>query len=118
QAEKAHQVLLKAPGVKHVFFREDLPHLNTSNSGELIVSAKEGYWFCSHSRCKGIKGTSYWVKGMHGSMNEQVVKVPLILWGFENTNLKNANLMDIAPTVLDFFGIDKPKEMVGRSLLK
>ena len=118
QAEEAHQVLLKAPGVKHVFFREDLPHLYTPNSGELIVSAKEGYWFCDHARCKGIRGTSYWVKGMHGSMNEQVVKVPLILWGFEDINLKNASLMDIAPTVLDFFEIEKPKEMVGKSLLK
>ena len=60
---------------------------------------------------------SHWVKGMHGSMNEPVVKVPLILWGFERVNLEGASLMDIAPTILDFFGVEKPSNMVGRSLV-
>ncbi len=118
QSEEAYDVLRKAPGVRHVFFREDLPHLNTPHSGELIVSAKPGYWFCSHRMCKGIKGVSHWVRGMHGSINEQVVKVPLVLWGFEDVDLEEASLMDIAPTVLDFFGIEKPGNMVGRSLIK
>ena len=107
----------RAPGVKYVFFREDLPHLNTPNSGELIVSAKKGYWFCSHKVCNGIKGSSYWVEGMHGSLNEPVIKVPLILWGFEKANLENPTLYDIAPTILKFFGVEKPKEMIGKSLL-
>ncbi len=118
QSEEAYDVLRKAPGVRHVFFREDLPHLNTPHSGELIVSAKPGYWFCSHRMCKGIKGVSHWVRGMHGSINEQVVKVPLVLWGFGDVDLEEASLMDIAPTVLDFFGIEKPGNMVGRSLIK
>ena len=118
QSEEAYEVLRKAPGVRHVFFREDLPHLNTPHSGELIVSAKPGYWFCSHRMCKGIKGVSHWVRGMHGSINEQVVKVPLVLWGFGDVDLEEASLMDIAPTVLDFFRIEKPRNMVGRSLIK
>ncbi|WP_461866080.1 alkaline phosphatase family protein [Thermococcus sp.] len=118
RVEEAFEILRKAPGVKYVFFREDLPHLNTPNSGELIVSAKPGYWFCSHRMCKGIKGASYWVKGMHGSMNEPVIKVPLILWGFERVELENPSLMDIAPTVLEFFGVEKPENMVGKSLVK
>ncbi|ASA77099.1 alkaline phosphatase family protein [Thermococcus sp. 5-4] len=116
-AEEAFEALRKAPGVKAVFFRDDLPHLNTPNSGELIVSAKPGYWFCSHRMCKGIKGVSHWVRGMHGSMNEPVLRVPLILWGFEKVNLENPSLMDIAPTILGFFGIEKPGNMVGKSLL-
>lgn len=114
QAEEAYLVLKKAPGVKQVFFREDLPYLNTPNSGELIVAAKEGYWFCSF--CKGKSGVSYWTRGMHGSMNESVMKVPLILWGFGKGRLE-ASLLDIAPTILEFFGIEKPKEMVGKSLI-
>jgi len=118
EAEEAFEALRRAPGVKAVFFREDLPHLNSPNSGELVVSAKPGYWFCSHRACRGIKGVSHWVKGMHGSMNEPVVKVPLVLWGFENVELEGASLMDIAPTVLEFFGVEKPGNMVGTSLLR
>ncbi len=117
QAEEAFDVLRRAPGVDKVFFREDLPHLDTPHSGELIVSAKPGYWFCSHRMCKGIKGASHWVRGMHGSMNEPVVRVPLVLWGFEKVDLEEPSLLDIAPTVLDFFGIEKPENMVGRSLI-
>ncbi len=117
EAEEAFEVLRRAPGVGAVFFREDLPHLNSPNSGELIVSAKPGYWFCSHRMCKGIKGVSHWVRGMHGSMNEPVIKVPLILWGFEEVNLEEPSLMDIAPTVLKFFGVEKPGNMVGKSLV-
>ncbi|MDV3103136.1 alkaline phosphatase family protein [Thermococcus waiotapuensis] len=118
EAEDAFEILRKAPGVKEVFFRDELPHLDSPNSGELIVSAKPGYWFCSHGMCKGIKGVSHWTKGMHGSNNDPVVKVPLILWGFENANIENASLMDIAPTILDFFGVEKPSNMVGRSLIR
>jgi len=54
---------------------------------------------------------------MHGSLNEPVIKVPLILWGFEKANLENPTLYDIAPTILKFFGVEKPKEMIGKSLL-
>ena len=118
QSEEAFEVLRRAPGVGEVFFRDELPHLDTPNSGELIVSAKPGYWFCSHRMCRGVKGVSHWVKGMHGSMNEPVVKVPLILWGFERVNLEGASLMDIAPTILHFFGVDKPANMVGKSLIE
>ncbi|WP_297439240.1 alkaline phosphatase family protein [Thermococcus sp.] len=117
EVEDAFEVLRRAPGVEGVFFREDLPHLNTPTGGELIVSAKPGYWFCSHRMCKGIKGVSHWVKGMHGSMNKPVMKVPLILWGFERVGFDEPSLMDIAPTVLKFFGIEKPGNMVGRSLV-
>ncbi len=118
QSEEAFEVLRRAPGVGEVFFRDELPHLDTPNSGELIVSAKPGYWFCSHRMCRGVKGVSHWVKGMHGSLNEPVVKVPLILWGFERINLEGASLMDIAPTMLDFFGVERPVNMVGRSLIE
>ena len=118
QSEEAFEILRRTPGVGEVFFRDELPHLDNPNSGELIVSAKPGYWFCSHRMCKGIKGVSHWVKGMHGSMNEPVVKVPLILWGFGGVNLEEASLMDIAPTILNFFGVENPGNMVGKSLIE
>ena len=43
--------------------------------------------------------------------------VPLILIGKNNVNLKSGILADIAPTILDLLGLDKPKEMTGKTLL-
>lgn len=43
--------------------------------------------------------------------------VPLILYGMENTKLKPGKLADLAPTMLDIMGIEKPEEMTGESLL-
>lgn len=43
--------------------------------------------------------------------------VPLILVGMENTKLKSGKLADLAPTMLDIMGLEKPAEMTGESLL-
>ncbi len=43
--------------------------------------------------------------------------VPFIVIG-ENVSLKNGKLCDIAPTILDLMGLEKPKEMLGESLIK
>ncbi len=44
--------------------------------------------------------------------------VPLILVGMEGTKLAtNGCLADLAPTMLDMMGIEKPEEMTGKSLL-
>ena len=43
--------------------------------------------------------------------------VPLILYGMENVKIKNGKLADLAPTLLDMMGLEKPKEMTGESLL-
>ena len=44
-------------------------------------------------------------------------KVPLILVGEEKVKLRNGILADIAPTLLDIMGLEKPKEMTGESLI-
>ncbi len=44
--------------------------------------------------------------------------VPLILIGGNNMKLKNGRLADLAPTMLDMMGLDKPNEMTGESLLE
>ncbi len=44
-------------------------------------------------------------------------KVPCFLFG-KNCSLRDGGLSDIAPTILQLFGIPKPKEMTGRSLIK
>ena len=44
--------------------------------------------------------------------------VPLILIGMGNIELKQGKLADIAPTMLDIMGLEKPKEMTGNSIIK
>ena len=43
--------------------------------------------------------------------------VPLILIGAGDVQLKKGKLADIAPTMLDLMGLDKPAEMTGESLI-
>ena len=43
--------------------------------------------------------------------------VPLVLVGIDDVKLKTGKLADLAPTMLDIMGLEKPKEMTGESLL-
>ena len=43
--------------------------------------------------------------------------VPLMLFGMENVKLNTGCLADLAPTMLDIMGLEKPQEMLGNSLL-
>ena len=43
--------------------------------------------------------------------------VPLILFGMDNVTLKSGKLADLAPTMLDIMGLEKPEEMTGESLI-
>ena len=45
-------------------------------------------------------------------------KVPLILVGDKDAKLSEGILADIAPTLLELLGLEKPKEMTGNSLIK
>ena len=43
--------------------------------------------------------------------------VPLILYGMENVTLNSGKLADLAPTMLDIMGLEKPQEMTGESII-
>ncbi|MDQ2086112.1 2,3-bisphosphoglycerate-independent phosphoglycerate mutase [Herbivorax sp. ANBcel31] len=44
--------------------------------------------------------------------------VPLIAIGLGDASLKEGRLADLAPTMLDIMGVDKPNEMTGESIVK
>ena len=44
--------------------------------------------------------------------------VPLILVGVDNVKLKEGRLADLAPTMLDIMGLEKPAEMTGESIIE
>ncbi|MEM9797779.1 MAG: 2,3-bisphosphoglycerate-independent phosphoglycerate mutase [Pseudomonadota bacterium] len=45
--------------------------------------------------------------------------VPVILWGGpEGASLRDGRLADLAPTLLDLMGLDRPSEMTGESLIR
>ena len=43
--------------------------------------------------------------------------VPLVLVGIDDVKLKEGKLADLAPTMLDIMGLEKPKEMTGETLI-
>ena len=43
--------------------------------------------------------------------------VPLVIVGMEDIQLKEGKLADLAPTMLDIMGLEKPEEMTGESLI-
>ena len=44
--------------------------------------------------------------------------VPLAIIGLKNKKLKEGRLADIAPTLLEILGLEKPEEMTGESLIE
>ena len=44
--------------------------------------------------------------------------VPLVLIGVQGVKLKEGKLADLAPTMLDIIGLEKPEEMTGNSLIE
>ena len=44
--------------------------------------------------------------------------MPLILVGIDNVTLREGKLSDLAPTMLQIMGIEKPEEMTGESIIE
>ena len=44
--------------------------------------------------------------------------VPIVLIGMNAGAVRAGSLCDLAPTILDYLGVDQPLEMTGRSLLE
>lgn len=86
---------------------------------DLLVGFAEGYrvsWDCA----RGLVTPEIFEDNTKSWSGDHCMD-PRIVPGILFTNLRideeNPNLMDMAPTVLDLFGIDAPEHMVGKSLV-
>lgn len=76
-------------------------------NGIMLVTADHGNAELMEDPETGVAFTAH-------TINE----VPLILVGKKDVELKSGNLADLAPTMLDLLGVEKPVEMTGESLIK
>jgi len=77
----------------------------------LIVNTDHGFLLGEHD---------WWAKCVQPFYNE-IARTPLFIWdpraGIMNERRKSlVQTIDLAPTLLDFFGVDIPKDMQGKSL--
>jgi 2,3-bisphosphoglycerate-independent phosphoglycerate mutase len=75
--------------------------------GQMLITADHGNAEQMVDPMSGQAATSH-------TMNP----VPLVYFGGERNLLDGGNLADVAPTLLELMGLDKPPEMTGRSLLE
>jgi 2,3-bisphosphoglycerate-independent phosphoglycerate mutase len=75
--------------------------------GAMIVTA-------DHGNCEQMQDPE--TGGAHTAHTTNLVPVVLV-GGPEGASLKDGRLADLAPTVLDLMGLEKPDEMTGESLL-
>ena len=54
--------------------------------------------------------------GVHPYTAHSIYPVPFIIWG-QDVKLKSGRLADIAPTLLDLLGLEKPELMTGETLI-
>lgn len=75
----------------------------------IVVTADHGQQFMEHGHY-----------GHHFGLYDELIHVPLIIVGpglKSRTITQQISLLDLAPTILDIVGIEKPKTFVGDSLL-
>jgi predicted AlkP superfamily phosphohydrolase/phosphomutase len=91
----------------------------TENAPDILVGYNEGWrvsWDAAIGKC-GEKVFSDNVKAWSGDHCLHPALVPGILFSSLKLSDKEANIIDLAPTTLELFGVEKPKYMDGKSLL-
>ncbi len=88
-------------------------------SPDLVVNFDEGYRVSWSTSLGGIPAGQFEdnVKKWAGDHIIDPLLVPGVLFMNRNFNGENARLLDLAPTILDSFGIDKHDAMEGETLL-
>jgi 2,3-bisphosphoglycerate-independent phosphoglycerate mutase len=75
--------------------------------GALVVTA-------DHGNCEMMRDPE--TGGPHTSHTTN--PVPIIIVGSDSKTMAEGRLADLAPTMLDLMGLDKPPQMTGMSLLR
>ncbi len=85
--------------------------------GKILEKAQENFYelviTSDHGNCEFMKDTEGNVMTSHTTN-----KVPFVICSDEYKLKKDGSLKDVIPTVIDMFGISKPKEMDGESLIE
>ena len=107
--------------VHKVFDRDSIYQgLLTSEMPEMLVGYTPGYRSSSESVMgetgKKILDINPWAWGGDHSMSQNLV--PGSLFASHSLTGLDPNIVDLPVTILDFFGVEKPEEMVGKSLLR
>jgi predicted AlkP superfamily phosphohydrolase/phosphomutase len=106
--------------INKVFDRDELPPgPYKENCPDLIVGYNEGYRV-SWGSVTGKVNTSVFEDNSKAWSGDHCIDpriVPGIFFSNLNINTKTPAIIDIAPTVLELFGLEAPKHMDGRSLI-
>jgi len=115
--------------------KADLDHLLALYNGEIRHTDNEIGRLIAHLKERGVwKNTLMLVTSDHGeefldhgswehqkTLYEEVVRIPLIVAGpgiAPRREVKQAGLLDVAPTILDYLKVSAPPAMKGLSLLR
>jgi predicted AlkP superfamily phosphohydrolase/phosphomutase len=109
-----------AVAIKEAVTRLDVFHgPYTENAPDILVGYNEG-WRVSWDAAIGKCGESVFsdnLKAWSGDHCLHPALVPGILFSSLKLNDDAANIIDLAPTTLELFGVEQPKYMDGKSLL-
>jgi predicted AlkP superfamily phosphohydrolase/phosphomutase len=106
--------------INTVFDRDELPSgPYKENCPDLIVGYNEGYRISWDSVTGKVNSTVFEdnTKAWSGDHCIDPRIVPGILFCNQKIKTKNPSIMDIAPTVLELFGLEVPSHMDGRPLI-
>ena len=101
----------------------DFYSLESGELPDMIPIYKKGYRSAKASTIGAVPA----LKSIHDNLNKwsgdhigpfEESTLPGIIYSSEDLDLKEAKIIDLAPTVLKYFEIDPPKEMDGKSLLE
>jgi predicted AlkP superfamily phosphohydrolase/phosphomutase len=106
--------------ISRIYDKESLPPgPYKDNCPDFIMGYNEGYRVSWDSVTGKVNTTLFEdnTKAWSGDHCIDPRQVPGILVTNFKVNSKNPSITDLAPTALDFFGLDKPAHMDGRSLI-
>ncbi len=112
-ARNAAFEIARLKGLDVILEKEELEALNCFDEliGDIVIACREGFNL--------IEEGPRIPPGLHGSLVEECMRVPLIMWGSEvaKRTIAFAEVVDIAPTIAHFMGLEY-SNFDGRALIE